>query len=161
MPEFVYALLGVAAVSFAVFGLILKTCLHVVGPHEALVLSGRVRRRPDGSMVAYRVVLGGRIFRTPILEVADRLDLRPFEVSLSGSGSATVRISREPGVIDRAIERFLGRPQDEIREVARTFLEERLRQARHAKRVVKREELAEEIRLLGLELDAIRGAGLP
>ena len=121
---------------------VLLACTEVVHPGQLLVLSGRPRRRADGTMVAYRVVTQGRVVRLPLIERVDRMDVRPMTEELSlrqaycqGSrpvdirGTLRVRIATEPPAVDDAINRFLGRNPREVAQVARETVEGGLRSA--------------------------------
>jgi len=132
----VVVVLGMALITVGV----VSALLHVVGPNEALVISGRQRRLPDGSVVGYRVVLGGRVIKLPFIETVDRISLRTFPVpvklrhtycrggeSVDVEASALVKISTSPPVLHNAVERFLGRSLDEVGRVAAETLEGNLR----------------------------------
>jgi flotillin len=126
----------IAVVAIALLGLafVLDACVVVVAPHEAAVLSGRPHRRPDGGTVGYRIVTAGRAVRLPIVERVDRIDLRPIETALRISGAhvgggrrvdlaATARIGFDRDHLEDAVDRFLGRPRDDVAQVARETLE--------------------------------------
>lgn len=123
-----------------VIAAIARSFVLVCEPHEVLVLSGRERSTDDGGRVGYRVVLGGRAFRMPIIERVERMDLReiPIDIRIANAYSkggipltvhaiANVKVSRKTEVIGNAIERFLGRDPAEIRRVAKETLEGHLR----------------------------------
>ncbi|MBI4818587.1 MAG: flotillin family protein [Deltaproteobacteria bacterium] len=125
----------------AVFGIsILKRFLYVCPPNEVLIFAGRRQRMADGSERGFRVVMGGRGWRVPLLESVNRMSLNVFEIPIHirnaySKGSiplnvdavANVKISGDRAVIGNAIERFLGRGEDEIRRVAKETLEGHLR----------------------------------
>lgn len=109
--------------------------LYVCGPNEVLVFSGRQNVNAQGEVVGYRVLKGGKSWRTPFLETCQRLSLRPLSVQRtrpfaladgqeqSLALSAEVKITpAEPG-LTRAIERFLGCGSDEIADAAAASLE--------------------------------------
>jgi len=134
---FVVVLLGSIVASL----LVLKRCLFVVQPNEALVLSGRPHMLPDGTRVGYRVVLGGRVLRIPILETVSRIDLTNLPVEIHSHSAyakegtpvdlhevANVKVSSDPAIMRNAIERFLDRSREEIHRVATETLEGSLRQ---------------------------------
>jgi flotillin len=114
----------------------LRRLLYVVPPNQILVLTGRPNRLPDGRMVGYRVVSGGRVFRLPFLEQATMIDATGMTVSfevrnahsadglpLKLSGQARITACREfPGVANY-VERFLGRSREDVGNVARETLE--------------------------------------
>jgi uncharacterized membrane protein YqiK len=128
---------GIAAVMASIVFALAFVLAHVevAGPHEALVLSGRAVRLPDGSTRAFRIA-HGRTFRVPFLERVDRMDLRPFAVDVVIDGvflrggvrarvcaRAVLELARVPTLLTHAVERFVGRERREIAEVARATLE--------------------------------------
>lgn len=119
---------------------IAKQFLFVGRPNELLIFSGRQYTLPDGSSVGHRVVHGGVAWRVPLLEKVDRMDLRtiPIELAVTNAYSkgniplalhaiANVKVSSDPRRYNNAIERFLGRDPQEIRQVAKETLEGHLR----------------------------------
>lgn len=119
---------------------VLTALMYVVGPNEALVISGRQHRLSDGRAVGYRVVRGGRVIKLPFVETVDRLSLRiiPVEVKLTTAyakggkpvqveGHARVKIASHPPELHNAVERFLCRPLDEVARVAAETIEGHLR----------------------------------
>ncbi len=126
------ASLGLLIIAFGfVRGLIL-----VAGPNELLILSGRKSRLPDGRVVGYRVIRGGRVVRIPLFEQAERLSLVSLEISVQVMGAftregrqinvmadATVKLSSDADTVHNAIERFLGGSREDIARVARGTLE--------------------------------------
>jgi len=128
---------GLALVSFV---FVAKQFLFVGRPNELFIFSGRRVQLTDGTSVGYRVVHGGFSFRIPVLEKVDRMDLRtiPIELHVNNAYSkggiplalhaiANVKVSSDPSLYNNAIERFLGRDPDEIRQVAKETLEGHLR----------------------------------
>ena len=86
------------------------------------------------------MVFGGRAWRMPIIETVDRMDMRsiPIDVQVQGAYTrvgiplkvraiAIVKISANPQVVMNAVERFLGRGQADIQQVAKETLEGNLR----------------------------------
>lgn len=159
--------------------IVLKSCVYVIPPNKALVLSGRARRLPNGSVVGYRVIQHGRVFRIPLIETASWLNLSSMKVKLKIDDAytadkaqialtaiANVKISNDPSIILNAVERFLEMEQEAIRSVAKLTLTGLLRSiiARQPfeQVVAKPEILAEEIlhepdlRKLGLQLDTLQ-----
>ncbi|MCK5796240.1 MAG: flotillin family protein [Deltaproteobacteria bacterium] len=134
-------LIGIGSVGLLLIGFgIASRFILIVGPNELLVLSGRKRQLADGSVVGYRVIRGGRVVRIPLLEQAARLSLAPLEIPVQVTGAyskggvpvdvtadATVKISSDAHILGNAIERFLGRPRDDIARVARETLEGEMR----------------------------------
>ncbi|MEZ0227302.1 MAG: flotillin family protein [Planctomycetota bacterium] len=179
MAEFFVVLSAtfVVLVIVAIVLLIVKAIMFICRPNEVLIFSGR-RHEINGQSVGFRVVLGGRAYRVPLLENVDRMDLTNMEVEvkinnayskggipLNVEAIANVKISDDPTVIGNAIERFLGRPRDEIRSVAKQTLEGHLRgvistltpEQMNSDRIQFAQSLADEaehdLRKLGLHLD--------
>ena len=128
------------AVSLGVLSLLAKSILVICPPNQVVIFSGRKRKLADGSQVGYRVVLGGRSVRVPILERVDRMSLLSIPIDLKVANAyskggiplrvhaiANVKISSDPRVVGNAIERFLGRDPMEIARVAKESLEGHLR----------------------------------
>jgi flotillin len=67
---------SVLAALFATIFLI-KRFLHICSPNEILIFSGRNHTTADGRTVGFRVIHGGRVFRVPILESVERMDIGP------------------------------------------------------------------------------------
>jgi len=110
-----------------------------VGPDEALIVSGRKRRLPNGNVVGFRIVKGGATFVWPVLEVAKVLSLRimPLDVNssalssqgvqISVDGIAQVKVDSSLEAIGTAAEQFLSLKEEEIRRIATQTLEGHLR----------------------------------
>jgi flotillin len=110
-----------------------------VGPDEALIVSGRKRKLPNGQVVGFRIVKGGATFVWPVLEVAKTISLRimPLDVTssaytsqgvqLSVDGIAQVKIDSNLEAIGTAAEQFLSLKEEEIRRIATQTLEGHLR----------------------------------
>ncbi len=174
--------LGIAVAVALVVGFILgvvKQIMYICRPNEVLFFSGRQHVLESGQKVGFRILIGGgRGFRVPLLETVDRMDLTNMEVEikiqnayskggipLTVEAIANVKISDDQAVIRNAIERFQGRPRDEIRSVAKQTLEGHLRQVianltpeqMNSDRIQFAQSLAEEaehdLRKLGLHLD--------
>ena len=120
---------------------IVKRFLYICAPSEILIFSGRRHRLPDGSVVGFKVVQGGRAFRMPLLENVSQMDERLFgvEVAVTNAFSkggiplavhaiANVKISTDPHLVRQAVERFLGMPPAQIYSIARQTLEGVLRE---------------------------------
>jgi flotillin len=118
----------------------LNSFMCICKPNEVLILSGRKHKTKTGRELGYRVILGGRAIRVPILETVKSMDLTvmpvPVEVKnayskggipLSIQAIANVKISGNPAVVGNAIERFLDRNRSEITRVAKETLEGNLR----------------------------------
>lgn len=110
-----------------------------VGPDEALIVSGRKRKLPDGQVVGFRIVKGGATFVWPVLEVAKTISLRimPLDVNSSAytkqgvqvsvDGIAQVKIDSNLEAIGTAAEQFLSLKEEEIRRIATQTMEGHLR----------------------------------
>jgi flotillin len=115
--------------------------LFICGPSEVLIFSGRKHRLPDGSVVGFKVIHGGRALRIPLLESISRMDVRLYDVTVSVTNAfskggiplavhaiANVKISTEPRLVRQAVERFLGADTSQIKRVAQQTLEGVLRE---------------------------------
>lgn len=133
--------LGAVLTLLVVGGLFVATHSVTCGPHEVLVLSGRLHRRPDGTQVGYRVIKGGRALRFPFLESVTPLSLEPIPLQVRVASAflrggdrvdlefeARVKVSGQSPALDRAIERFLGQAE-EIAGIAESLLEGHARAA--------------------------------
>ncbi len=128
-------------VAFALFVWMMSRFLYVCRPNEILIFAGRKHKLPDGSMVGYKVLHGGRGFRVPLLETVARMDMRlfPVEVAVQSAYSkggipltvhaiANVKIASDPAHVRNAVERFLGSGMQQIAQVAQQTLEGVLRE---------------------------------
>ena len=129
----VAVILGLLTVVF-----IVTRFLYICGPNEILVFSGRKHRLPDGSVVGFKVIHGGRAFRMPLLESVSRMDVRlvGVEVAVTNAFSkggiplavhaiANVKVATDPHHVRQAVERFLGMEPAQISAVAQQTLEGR------------------------------------
>jgi flotillin len=119
----------------------IKSLIVIVPPNMAAVLTGRKRKLPSGETVGYRSVIGGRTLRVPIIETVQYTSLEtfPIEISVSNAFSkgniplnieaiANVKIASEPEtVFNNAVERILGKTEDEIMSMAKDTLMGNLR----------------------------------
>lgn len=130
---------GTLAVLLAII-VVMKNFLMIGRPNEVLVFSGRKAKLEDGTLVGFRVVRGGRAFRIPLIEKADSMDMTimPIDIRIRGAYAkgnipinvdaiANVKITNDDLLVHHAIERFLGRPREQIRSVAKETLEGTLR----------------------------------
>jgi flotillin len=178
--------LAAAAAMTVVFLIVLlvvvRRLLIVCPPNRLAVISGRPHRRPDGTIVGYRLCRGGRVIRLPILERVDFLELSSIALAIRVQGvrmrdtpepidaelSARVKVSSDPVRVHDAVERFLGREQVEVALVARETLEGGVRavlaqltlddvrsdRIRFEQAVV--EEIDGDCAKLGIEIDGLR-----
>ncbi len=133
-------LAGAILIAFLALVAFFKSMLQISPPNEVLIFSGRTRRLSDGSTRGFRTVIGGRGVRIPFFETVARMSINTLEVPIAIRGAyskggiplnvdaiANVKISSDDEVIGNAIERFLGRDENEIRRVAKETLEGHLR----------------------------------
>lgn len=107
-------------------------------PHEALVFTGRRHKETKRGWVA---IVGGAKFRIPVLEVVNRISLKTMnlpdvrvEAAYSAEGVpvtieavANVKISSEQEMLAKAVERFLGTSDQQIKQIIKETLEGQLR----------------------------------
>ncbi|TNF29462.1 MAG: flotillin family protein [Deltaproteobacteria bacterium] len=176
---------GITAGSILAFLFLLlafvKSFLVIGRPNELLVFSGRKHAAADGTSVGWRYIAGGRSIRWPIVERVDRMDLTtmPIDIRIRGAYAkgnipvnadaiANVKVSLQEPYLHHAIERFLGRAQEEIRKVAKETLEGTLRdviaqltpeQINHDRQELSeqlRNAVREDIAKLGLQVDTFK-----
>lgn len=178
----ILALASGVFITLVALNLISRWMIRICRPHEMLVVTGSTSNQGNQGVKGYRVVAnGGWTFVKPILETARRMDvtLLPVVVEVRNAYSkggtplniqaiANVKVSTHPDVRNNAIERFLGRDTDEIVQVAKENLEGNLRSVlaqltpeqvnedrlRFAEQVA--EEVGEDLRRLGLQLDTLK-----
>ena len=122
------------------FILLLRQLYYICQPSEVLIFAGLRRRTGSGQTLGYRTVRGGSALRIPVLEEVMRLDLSNMIIDLrvenayskggiplNVSGVANIKISGDEPGIHNAIERLIGKSQDEIRHIAKETLEGNLR----------------------------------
>ncbi|HEY3760487.1 MAG TPA: SPFH domain-containing protein [Verrucomicrobiae bacterium] len=142
---------GIAVV--AVFGIVLVVIIFIaiwasrytkVGPNQVLVVSGRKHRYvdPNGQVQnrGFRVVKGGGTFVFPVIEKVDILSLELLTIDVQTpevytskgvpvkvDGVSQIKVKGDDISISTASEQFLGKSQDEIRNIATQTLEGHLR----------------------------------
>ncbi len=116
---------------------------------SVILLVTRYKRCPsDKILVIYgktgegsaKCVAGGAAFVWPIIQSYEYLDLSPISIDVDLRGALskqnirvnvpsrfTVAVSNEPGVMINAAERLLGKPTEEIREIAKDIIFGQLR----------------------------------
>ena len=122
------------------FVVLLRQLYYICQPSEVLIFAGLRRNTGSGKRVGYRTVRGGSALRIPLLEDVMRLDLSNMiidlrvdnaysrgGVPLNVSGVAIIKISGDEPGIHNAIERLIGKSQEEIRHIAKETLEGNLR----------------------------------
>ncbi len=160
----------------------IKTNVVICRPNEIVIISGRQRKGADGEKVGYRIIRGGRGFKTPFVETVSRLSLnsRTIKINLSKvlcqgmipveiEGRANIKLAgkSEEGM-ENAIERFLGKSEENIDKTAQQVIEGNLRgimasyspEAANTKRIdVMRATMSEaraELKKLGIVLDSFQ-----
>jgi flotillin len=111
-----------------------------VGPNQVLIVSGKKHRLEDGTQVGFRIVKGGGTFVMPIFEKVDLLSLELLTIDVQTpevytskgvpvkvDGVAQIKVKGDDISIRTAAEQFLGKAQDEIRNIATQTLEGHLR----------------------------------
>ena len=119
---------------------LLRQLYYICQPSEVLIFAGLRRTTGTGKRVGYRTVRGGSALRIPVLEEVMRLDLSnkiidlqvtnaysKGGVPLNVSGVANIKISGEEPGIHNAIERLIGKSQEEVCHIAKETLEGNLR----------------------------------
>ena len=162
--------------------LISRWMIRICRPNEMLVVTGSKSNQGNQGVKGYRVVAnGGCTFVKPILETARRMDvtLLPVLVEVNNAYSkggtplniqaiANVKVSTDQEIRNNAIERFLGRDNKEIVQVAKENLEGNLRSVlaqltpeqvnedrlRFAEQIA--DDVGEDLRRLGLQLDTLK-----
>ena len=122
------------------FVVLLRQLYYICQPSEVLIFAGLRRTTGSGKPVGYRTRRGGSALRIPLLEEVMRLDLSNMIIDLrvenaysrggiplNVSGVANIKISGDEPGIHNAIERLIGKSQDEIRHIAKETLEGNLR----------------------------------
>jgi flotillin len=111
-----------------------------VGPNQVLIVSGMKHKMDDGSKVGFRIVKGGGTFVLPVFEKVDLLSLELVTIDVQTpevytskgvpvkvDGVSQIKVKGDDVSIRTAAEQFLGKTQDEIRNVATQTLEGHLR----------------------------------
>ena len=122
------------------FVVLLRQLYYICQPSEVLIFAGLGKTTGDGRKVGYRTVRGGSALRIPVLEEVMRLDLSNMIIELrvenayskggiplNVAGVANIKISGDEPGIHNAIERLIGKSQDDIRHIAKETLEGNLR----------------------------------
>ncbi len=138
--DFILAIIAIAVGAVVIVALVISRFLLICHPNEVIILSGRKRTLPDGTVVGYRLIRGGRAIRIPILEKAARMSLEaiPLELSVRNAYSkggiplnvdaiANIKIDSTEPAFGNAVERFLAKPLTEIHRIAKDTLEGNLR----------------------------------
>jgi len=134
------AIVGIIIIALVALALVVKNVLYVCQPNEVLIFSGRRNAGNDKVIRGYRVIRGGRAIRIPLFETVDRMDLTNMiiDVQVRGAyskggiplivhGIANIKVPGEEPLLSNTLERFLGKPRQEIMKIARETLEGNLR----------------------------------
>jgi flotillin len=137
--ETLLVLLGIGALAVVSIGFVVSRLIYICQPNMVLVFSG-THRRIGSRQLGYRLVQGGRGIRIPLLEKVDSMDLTNMIIDIHVAGAyskggipltiqgvANVKVASEEPAVANAIERFLGKPRQEIVRVAKETLEGNLR----------------------------------
>lgn len=138
---------GIATIATIVIVVVVFLLLYMVfsrytkvGPNQVLIVSGNKHKLEDGSTVGFRIVKGGGTFVWPIFEKVDLLSLELLTIDVQTpevytskgvpvkvDGVAQIKVKGDDVSIRTAAEQFLGKSQDEIRNIATQTLEGHLR----------------------------------
>ncbi len=138
---------GIATIAAVVIVIVVFLLLYMVfsrytkvGPNQVLIVSGNKHKLEDGSTVGFRIVKGGGTFVWPIFEKVDILSLELLTIDVQTpevytskgvpvkvDGVAQIKVKGDDVSIRTAAEQFLGKSQDEIRNIATQTLEGHLR----------------------------------
>jgi flotillin len=138
---------GVVVVVVVLIFLLLSKQYQKVGPNEVLVISGGKKRTvadPDGTKrtIGYRTCVGGGTFVMPFLETTQTLSLEVFTIAMKtpevptaqgvpviAEAVAQVKVTGDDYSVRQAVEQFLGKGTDAMRDVAGQVLEGHFRAA--------------------------------
>jgi len=119
----------------------IRALIVIVPPNRAAVITGGMRTLADGRTIGYRSITGGRTLRVPIIETIAHLNLETIAIEISVHNAfskgniplnveaiANVKIASEPEtVFNNAVERLLGKTEEEIKQLAKDTLMGNLR----------------------------------
>ncbi len=183
MESLIEALIYAGATLAGLLALVafLKSFLIIGKPNELLVFSGRRYRLPSGETVGSRAVRGGRSIRLPIIEKVDRMDmtLMPVDIQIRDAYAkgnirinvdavANAKITNDERMLHFAIERLLGKPRAQIRQLVKETLEGTLRgviaqltpeEINHDRQKLSerlKQEVADDLGRMGLQVDTFK-----
>ena len=181
MENVIVVFILVAVIASIAITFVIKNLIYICGPNEVLIFSGGHKKSASGKVLGYRIVKGGRGIRVPLLERVSRMNLTNMIIDLKVSaayskggipleveGVANIKIAGEEPAIHNAIERFLGKPREQIMSIAKETLEGNLRgvlasltpeQVNEDKIAFSRsllEEAEDDLNILGLSLDTLQ-----
>jgi flotillin len=119
----------------------IRALIVIVPPNRAAVITGGMRTLADGRTIGYRSITGGRTLRVPIIETIAHLNLETIAIEITVHNAfskgniplnveaiANVKIASEPEtVFNNAVERLLGKTEEEIKQLAKDTLMGNLR----------------------------------
>jgi len=134
-------LVGAPLLAALLVVVVLHQLVVVARPGELVVLNGRPRTLPDGTQVGFRLLRAGRALRVPLIEVAQRIDIRPMQVEVtllsvycsdripvSVQARAEVRFGPDEHQLRNAVERLLGVPRADVARLVRDTMERVVRE---------------------------------
>jgi len=120
--------------------LVIKNLYYICQPSEILIFAGSRESVTGDKTVGYRLVKGGSSIRKPLLEKVFRMKLTNMIIELKVTnayskggiplkvdGVANIKVAGEEPMIHNAIERLLGKTQQQIEKIAQQTLEGNLR----------------------------------
>ncbi|MFO7981150.1 MAG: SPFH domain-containing protein [Candidatus Aminicenantes bacterium] len=137
--------IAIIIVVIALLSFVIAKQYRKVGPNEALIISGGLKKTitlPDGRKrkIGYRYRRGGGTFVWPLLETVDILPMDVINIRLKtpevlthngiliqAEASSQVTIDSDEDSIHLAAEQFLGTGKDGIREVSEAILDGKMR----------------------------------
>jgi flotillin len=130
----------VLALAAAIAVRLFRAFLFICRPNEMLIVSGKRTVLPGGETLNFAVLQAGRHWQVPFVQTVKTMDVRliPIELAVMKMFShggipldvhaiANVKITSDPLYVHNAVERFLGKPIEDIRTTARQTLEGKLR----------------------------------
>ncbi len=176
-----FFLLGALTLGSSSAWLVIRNFYYICQPSEVLIFAGTSTQVGEGQEVGYRLVKGGSSLQMPLLERTFRMDLTNMIIDLkvvgafskggiplTVTGVANIKVAGEEPTIHNAIERLLGKSQEQIEKLAKETLEGNLRgvlailtpeeangdQIAFARSLL--EEAEEDLQRLGLMLDSLQ-----
>jgi flotillin len=138
-PLVILGAIAIAVLLSIAIGLF-RRFLYICRPNEMLIVSGKRTKLPNGERLNFAVIQAGRHWKVPFIQTVDKMDVRliPIELAvmkmfshggipLDVHAMANVKITSDPQYVHNAVERFLGKPVEDIKTMARQLLEGKLR----------------------------------
>ena len=135
--------ISIALVAIIVFVGLISTLIKNyirIAPNMAAVLYGRKNKSASGDSKGYRLITGGGVFKIPFLEKVQFMDLsnRVINIRVENApnkdgvmttveGVANTKFSSDKALLEIAVERFLGKPEEEVDRIIFQNLEGHLR----------------------------------